>query len=609
MSDRCLTHNERLARHMERASPGRFAEFCAALRRYPLPVTSGAAATVLRGGSADAVRAVDAYCCAPQQRRQAPACGGTEVDVTSPPPGPSGGNDRTAAVPSPFRCLKLRRLEGGASLPWPLRRGGSADGSALRADDSDFLFTLLGPSCPPGGELRTGCLSPPVTRRGAGAQPMVQQLGLREARSRCASLGLLTAGTKKVLLARLRRHDVAQRAGPPAQPERVGGVQPQQPVEGGGAGGAPPRRFTSTHEEQLGHSQRLRTPFRSPSAGRQPPSPSPSGGQLQARRLVGTPQEFVAALMHEARRETGGGGPLAPLASGETAVQWQWRVLVDNRERIHGAHENVMKAFATAGVPAASCTLPCGDFLLGIDVPGGACGSHGTHPTAQEMSNPGAIHPAAAAVEGEDAPARNLFPVVVERKTVKDLCASIATPRYYEQRRLLSASPFRSVVWVVEGSTEQLRPDERRRVLSACASLAVVSRFRVIRTRHLKDTVSWLHSLGAAYVTALAKAAGGDARRPQLADFTACISVAARIKRALRARTTFPRMLMCVRGCSSGLATRLACKYGSLLQLWRRLRRYGREACDADLEVRRLSSAQRDVYVRLTEFLLAEEYC
>ncbi|EAN81667.1 DNA repair protein, putative, partial [Trypanosoma cruzi] len=35
----------------------------------------------------------------------------------------------------------------------------------------------------------------------------------------------------------------------------------------------------------------------------------------------------------------------------------------------------------------------------------------------------------------------------------------------------------------------------------------------------------------------------------------------------------------------------------------------GREACDADMGVRRLSSTQRDVYVRLTEFLLAEEYC
>ncbi|ESL07568.1 DNA repair protein [Trypanosoma rangeli SC58] len=360
-------------------------------------------------------------------------------------------------------------------------------------------------------------------------------------------------------------------------------------------------------EEQLEHSQRLRTPFLSPSTGRQPPSPSRE--QPRACRLVGTPQEFVAALMHEKGRDNGAGGSLVHPALEEMTAQWQWRVLVDNRERIYGTHESVIKAFVTAGVPAASCTLPCGDFLLGIDVPGEACGSHGTHPTAKDMRNPSAVHFTAAAGGGEDVPAQKLFSVVVERKTVKDLCASIATSRYYEQRRLLSVSPFHSVVWVVEGSTELLRPDERRRVLSACASLAAVPRFRVVRTRHLKDTISWLHSLGVAYVTALAKAVGRHARPPQLADGTACINVTARIKRALRARTTFPRMLMCVRGCSSGLATRLACKYGSLLHMWRRLRQYGREACDADRDVRRLSNTQRDVYVRLTEFLLAEEYC
>ncbi|RNE98831.1 putative DNA repair protein [Trypanosoma rangeli] len=600
-------HNELLACHMERAWPRRFAEFCTALRRYPLPVTSGAAATVLRGGSADAVRAVDAYCCGALQRRQAPECGGAEVGVTSPSPSLSGTEDRTTAFSSPFRCFKLRRLEGGASLPRRPRQGGSPDKAAGSGDDGDVLLTLPDLSCPPRGELCTGCPLPLITRCGADAQPMVQQLSLRELRSRCASLGLLTAGTKKVLFARLRQHEVVQQSGPPSQQGRTGEVQPQLPVEDGGAGGTSPRRFTLTQEEQLEHSQRLRTPFLSPSTGRQPPSPSRE--HPRACRLVGTPQEFVAALMHDKRRENGVGGSLAHPALDEMTAQWQWRVLVDNRERIHGTHESVIKAFVTAGVPAASCTLPCGDFLLGIDVPGEACGIHGTHPTAKDMRNPSAIHLTAAAGGGGDAPAQKLFSVVVERKTVKDLCASIATPRYYEQRRLLSVSPFRSVVWVVEGGTELLRPDERRRVLSACASLAAVPRFRVVRTRHLKDTISWLRSLGVAYVTALEKAVGRHARPPQLADCTACINVTARIKRALRARTTFARMLMCVRGCSSGLATRLACKYGSLLHMWRRLRQYGREACDADLDVRRLSNTQRDVYVRLTEFLLAEEYC
>ncbi|PWV13562.1 putative DNA repair protein [Trypanosoma cruzi] len=607
MRHHCVTHNELLARHMERTWPGRFSEFCTAVRRYPLPVTSGAAATVLHGCSTDAVRAVGAYCCGVQQRCQAPECAGAELDLLSPPPSPSWAEDHAVAMHSPFRCFKLRRLESSVSLPRPLGRGEGTDKPTGAEDGECFLLTPPDLSHSPRREICAGCPLPPITRRDADAQLTAEKLSLRELRSRCASRGLLTTGTKNVLLTRLRQHGVSQPTGPVPWSERDGEGQAEQPVESGECGGALPGRFMSTHEEQLEHSQRLRTPFRSPSTSR-PSSPRPRD-QPRIRRLVGTPQEFVAAPRQEAKREDRVGGSLAHVASEEKVSRYQWRILVDNRERIHGAHGRVIEAFTTAGVPTASCTLPCGDFVIGIDMPGDSCGSHASPPTARELDSLGATHSVPAAGECGDAPAQRLFSVVVERKTVKDLCASIATSRYYEQRRLLSVSPFRSVVWVVEGTTELLRPDERRRVLSACASLAVVPRFRVIRTRHLKDTVSWLRSLGVAHVTALANAARSGARPPQLADCATCLNVTARIKRALRARTTFARMLICVRGCSSGFATQLACKYGSFLQLWRRLRCCGREACDADMDVRRLSSTQRDVYVRLTEFLLAEEYC
>lgn len=570
--------NEHIAQFLERTWPNRFSELCCALRRYPLPVTSGAAATVLRGSSVEAVRAVDAYCRGAQRRDAPYDCGGGDEANLFPPPSEASAScgEPAAILFSPFRCFKLRRLDAG-DLPPP---GDEGRGGRHRAETFDEDTTT-------------------TTAEG--------KLGVKELRAKCASRGLLTSGTKGVLLARLRQYDALQQSGPLVEPAKVG--EKKQTTNTQEIGTTSPLRFGLTQEEQLEHSQRLRTPFLSPSVSRQP-SPLPANPPHHPqRRLVGTPQEFVTALTQQRKRRENRGDTLSKsLALENRTSRWQWRILVDNRERIQGAHDRMVEAFTAAGVPTLSCTLSCGDFMIEVFVPDNISGGAGIiGPEEPARGNLDDVQ--ASSAVGSTSSLRRVFSVVVERKTVKDLCASIASSRYYEQRQLMTLLPFESVVWVVEGTTELLRPDEQRRVLSACASLAALPRFRVVRTRHLKETILYLHQLGVAYAGALAGAEEEGREPPRMTNTADCMTLTARVRRELRARTTFPRMLMCVRGCSSALATQLACKYGSLLQLWKRLRDCGREACDADVDIRRLSNAQKDVYVRLTEFLLTEDYC
>ncbi|KAH9597129.1 SAP domain [Trypanosoma melophagium] len=637
-------HNEELARYIESKWSNRFSVFCTALRQYPLPITSGAAATVLQGSSPDILQAVDAYCCSSQQEEQEKSSewNESELDLFPRPNAvrPANSSMMMMMVCSPFRSFKVQRLEEkeneNVSL-LPHEAGKVVDHTENFTNsnkENDILFSLLDASSQLHGSGLVKSKSSPLVSRSSNNEQQQQQqrsaetkLSVKELQLMCASKGLLTRGTKKELIARLHQHNNLQNSGSLTQQQKV--VEKPHPQEEHNTlmtnlngTTTSPKRLTLTNEEMFEHSQRMRTPFRSPSTSQHSPhcsvKPAP-----KIHRLIGTPQEYVAALIKQNRQ--GGGGSSGTNKTGvvpptiEETNRWPWRILVDNRERIRGAHEHVIKAFESASVPTVSCTLPCGDFMIGIDIPAEYLGGRNDLHSMEGDDSSCRIH--STCTLGESSPAQSLFSVVVERKTTKDLCASIASSRYYEQRRLLSASPFRSVVWVVEGSIESLRPDEQRRVLSACASLATVPNFRVIRTRHLAETIVCLRHLSMTYISALVKARTTITREgernsisssilpPLLANCAACMEHTEKLRRALRARTTFPRVLMCVRGCSTTLATQLASKYGSLLQLWKRLRDCGREACDADADIRRLSSTQKDVYVRLTEFLLAEEYC
>lgn len=90
--------------------------------------------------------------------------------------------------------------------------------------------------------------------------------------------------------------------------------------------------------------------------------------------------------------------------------------------------------------------------------------------------------------------------LIVERKTLQDLIASIKDKRYEEQsHRLKNASGFapHNVFYLIEGMLSTLRtPLEKKLVFSAMASLSYFKGFSVIRTSGLQETAEVLIHMG-----------------------------------------------------------------------------------------------------------------
>ena len=90
--------------------------------------------------------------------------------------------------------------------------------------------------------------------------------------------------------------------------------------------------------------------------------------------------------------------------------------------------------------------------------------------------------------------------LIIERKTLQDLLASIKDKRYEEQsHRLKNASGFapHNVFYLIEGMLSTLRtPLEKKLVFSAMASLSYFKGFSVIRTSGLQETAEVLIHMG-----------------------------------------------------------------------------------------------------------------
>ena len=82
--------------------------------------------------------------------------------------------------------------------------------------------------------------------------------------------------------------------------------------------------------------------------------------------------------------------------------------------------------------------------------------------------------------------------LLIERKSLSDLLASIKDGRYEEQsHRLIHASgiPTHNIIYVIEGMFSQLRsPQDKKMVLSAITSLNFFKGFSVIRTCSITET-------------------------------------------------------------------------------------------------------------------------
>ena len=86
--------------------------------------------------------------------------------------------------------------------------------------------------------------------------------------------------------------------------------------------------------------------------------------------------------------------------------------------------------------------------------------------------------------------------LLIERKSLSDLLASIKDGRYEEQsHRLIHASgiPTHNIIYIIEGMFSQLRsPQDKKMVLSAMTSLNFFKGFSVIRTCSVTETAEFI---------------------------------------------------------------------------------------------------------------------
>ncbi len=87
--------------------------------------------------------------------------------------------------------------------------------------------------------------------------------------------------------------------------------------------------------------------------------------------------------------------------------------------------------------------------------------------------------------------------VIIERKTVADLAASICDGRYQEQsfRLLESTLPPHRIVYVIEGSLDVPQSITKKAMLSAMMSLWFTKGFTVIQTASIDETVEFIEHL------------------------------------------------------------------------------------------------------------------
>jgi ERCC4-type nuclease len=88
--------------------------------------------------------------------------------------------------------------------------------------------------------------------------------------------------------------------------------------------------------------------------------------------------------------------------------------------------------------------------------------------------------------------------IIIERKSIADLLASIKDGRYEEQSHRLMYStdiPRHHIIYILEGNIQFLNAGEKKLILSVITSLSIFKGFSVIRTMNLQETVDFIISM------------------------------------------------------------------------------------------------------------------
>ncbi|GAB4817237.1 hypothetical protein N2152v2_004283 [Parachlorella kessleri] len=104
---------------------------------------------------------------------------------------------------------------------------------------------------------------------------------------------------------------------------------------------------------------------------------------------------------------------------------------------------------------------------------------------------------------------------VVERKSVEDLASSIKNgDRYKRQKFWLRKCGLRNVYYLVEGDPDNLPPTEQKGVKTSAASIEVLDKFRVLRTKGHHETFRMYQALSRKIEAMYGPAQGGTPAGP-----------------------------------------------------------------------------------------------
>jgi ERCC4-type nuclease len=137
-------------------------------------------------------------------------------------------------------------------------------------------------------------------------------------------------------------------------------------------------------------------------------------------------------------------------------------ITIDNREHsLYDKLENLQKEHPKPDISIKKEVLPLGDILL-------------TFPLKNEKT----------------------YELLIERKSLTDLLASIKDGRYEEQsHRLLHATnmPSRNIVYLIEGVLSTVSTLEKRTILSAVTSIQFFKGFSILRSSSIQESAEWIY--------------------------------------------------------------------------------------------------------------------
>jgi len=247
-----------------------------------------------------------------------------------------------------------------------------------------------------------------------------------------------------------------------------------------------------------------------------PAARAPGGVAVGSSKAAGRPTRSVGANLAEPTSSSGGKPPtwgiFADTAAGVkrtgacageginvSADNWEVVLLLDTREvKSRGDRDYLGSHLRSKGVTVETRQLPLGDMLWVArpkSVPGvrlrapAPVSQRGGAQDEEDGSE------AALAVSKSMWPHEWLLSVIVERKRVSDLSASILDGRYEEQKRRLLACPCQRVVYVIEGDLARRDVLTSKGLTSSIASTTVHSGFLVQRTSSVDGSIDFLASM------------------------------------------------------------------------------------------------------------------